>query len=77
MMKTNYLKEFMNSIPTGEYKDVKDRIIKKCHITDDIWSNWLSGRTSIPELAKPIISEIVNRDVFAIENTTPVTVHGS
>lgn len=57
----------MDSIPVGDYKDVKDQIIEKCHITDDVWSNWLSGRTSIPELAKPIINEVAKRDVFETE----------
>ena len=64
-MKTNYLKNYMNSIPTGDYKDVTDRIITDCRITRDIWRNWMSGRTSIPTLAKPIINEIAGYDIFA------------
>ena len=57
-MKKTYLKQFMASVPTGDYKDVKDRIIDECRITGDIWANWLSGRTAIPPLAKEKIEQI-------------------
>ncbi len=64
-MNKNYLKKFMESIPNRDYKATKDGIIKKCHITDYVWSNWLSGRTNIPELAKPVINEIAGFDIFS------------
>ncbi|MDH6355439.1 hypothetical protein M2132_001782 [Dysgonomonas sp. PH5-45] len=64
IMNKTYLKQFMNSIPMGIYKDTKDQIIEECHITEDIWVNWLSGRTRIPELAKPVINKIAGRNIF-------------
>lgn len=66
-MNENYLKKYMNSIQMGCYKSVKDTIIKKCSITDDIWRNWLAGRTNIPNLAKPIINEVAGSDIFSKE----------
>lgn len=63
------LKEFMESVPHKDYKRIKDLIILECKITDDIWANWLTGRTKITELAKPIIIKIAERDIF---NETPI-----
>lgn len=64
-MSKNYLKTFMEFIPSKDYKKIKDKIINQCHITNDVWGNWLSGRTEIPELAKPIINSIAGFDVFS------------
>ena len=61
---SNYLKDFMQSVPVSDYNDVKQEIIEQCHITDAIWKNWLQGRTRIPELAKPIIKEIAGNPIF-------------
>lgn len=60
----NHLKKFMNSIPIVRYKGVKDEIVSKCHITDDIWRNWLTGRTPIPPLAQDVIRDIAGYDIF-------------
>lgn len=68
-MDKNYLKVFMESIPNKDYKTKKDDIVEKCHITDSVWSNWLSGRTAIPELAKPIINEVAGYNVFQTAKT--------
>jgi len=71
-MKTNYLKNYMNSIPTGKYKNIRDLIISECCISDGVWKNWLSGRTSIPVLAKPIINEIAGYDIFTEKEAAQV-----
>ena len=72
-MKKNYLKNYMDSIPMGDYRDIKDLIILKCCITDSIWKNWLSGRTAIPELAQPIINTIAGRNIFEGDIVQPQT----
>ena len=53
----------MKCLPYGEYYSVKHEIITECHISSDIWKNWLSGRTLIPELAKPIIKAILDNKI--------------
>ena len=57
---TNYL----NGIPFGDYKKTCDKIIAECKINPEIFKNWKSGRTAIPELAKPIIEEIARKTIF-------------
>lgn len=63
----NELKDFMESIPMKDYKYIKDDIVKECYITDDVWKNWLSGRTCVPPLAKHIINRIAKQEVFEIK----------
>jgi len=63
----NYFREYMRSVPNGEYCSIKNKIITKCHISDEIWRNWLNGRTAVPKLAKPIIEEIAGRKIFEID----------
>lgn len=60
----NQLKSFMESLPRGNYKRIKDQIIKDCFISEAVWKNWLSGRTRVPELAKPIINSVAERIVY-------------
>ena len=62
--KKKQLKTFMESVPHKDYKRIRDLIIEECKITDDIWGNWLTGRTKITELAKPIITKIIEKDIF-------------
>ncbi len=42
----------------------KSVIIRKCSITEDIFYNWLTGRSEIPQLAKPIIEQVVGVALF-------------
>jgi hypothetical protein len=60
----NDLKHYMNTVPYGQYSEVKRRIIKACFVTEEVWANWMKGRTSIPYLAKEKINEIAGRDIF-------------
>ncbi|MDR2004272.1 MAG: hypothetical protein LBQ74_14680 [Prevotella sp.] len=73
--KENALKTFMDNVPMGRYKDIKDEIIAACYISESTWKNWLSGRTAIPELAKLEINRITGEKVFEIEKV-PAN-HGS
>ena len=59
-------KERMYGLPYIEYCEVKQDIISKCVITSNVWKNWLNGRTAIPELAKPIIKEILDKRISVI-----------
>jgi hypothetical protein len=67
-MDSTKLKLFMDSIPIGEYWYIKNQIIVRCKITPQILKNWRNGRTSIPELAKPIIEEIAGAKIFMDKN---------
>lgn len=53
----------MKKLPSDEYYTIKQEIISNCRITNSIWRNWLSGRTSIPLLAEPIIQEIIDANL--------------
>lgn len=57
----NKFRNFMLSVPYGQYEEVKSQIIAKCHINNSIFNNWNIGRTQVPPLAIPIIEEIAKK----------------
>ncbi|MDR1718015.1 MAG: hypothetical protein LBS20_19435 [Prevotella sp.] len=67
--KENALKTFMDAVPMGRYKDIKDEIIAGCYISEYTWKNWLSGRTQVPELARLEINRIAGMKIFKIKKT--------
>lgn len=69
-MKTNEINQFRNwldSIPTGDYNDVRLRVIEECLINDQIFRHWKAGNSKVPNLAKPIIEEIAGKPIFNTE----------
>jgi hypothetical protein len=58
------LKLFMESLPTKDYKRIKDEIIEGCFISESTWKNWLCGRTRVPYLAKPVINRIAKKQIY-------------
>lgn len=58
------LNRFLNSIPYGEYKSVRKKLIHGCKVPDYIFANWKSGVAKIPTLAKDKMEEIAGRKIF-------------
>lgn len=46
------------STPLSKVEEVRQQIIDKCFITRNIFYDWLSGRTEIPELYLQTIKQI-------------------
>ncbi|MDU1906436.1 MAG: hypothetical protein E6772_16825 [Dysgonomonas sp.] len=57
-------KKWMDSIPYGDYSDVRARVIKECKIPASTYGNWRNGTCSIPPLAKDVIVNIATWDIF-------------
>ncbi len=55
------LKNAYNKIPRTNKEKIKirNKLVTKCGISTSIFYNWLRGATEIPELAKPVISEVM------------------
>ena len=66
MEKKNALREWVYSLPYSEVNQKRDEIITRCKITPYVWLNWLAGRTPVPELAKPVVNDIANKNVFEV-----------
>lgn len=53
----------MNQVPYGCYTPIKHEIISRCLISDNVWKNWLRGRTPIPPLALREIKQVFDKNV--------------
>lgn len=58
------LNDFLNSIPYGDYKNMRKKLITGCKVPDYIFANWKSGVAKIPPLAKDKMEEIAGRKIF-------------
>lgn len=65
-------KKWMDSIPYGEYNDMRLRVINECKITPATYGNWRNGSCSIPPLAKEKLINIAAKDIFNEEETAQV-----
>lgn len=65
--KTNVLKDYLEELTVVDYYEKRKEIITKCKINNQIFRNWKNGITQVPELAKPIINQIANHEVFKLE----------
>lgn len=65
--KTNALKDYLEELTVVDYYEKRKEIIAKCKINNQIFRNWKNGITPVPELAKPIINQIANYEVFKLE----------
>jgi len=63
----NYFGEWLKSIPVGEYENVKKKIIRDCHITDQIFRHWKCGNSKVHVLAHNIINDIAGREIFKLD----------
>ena len=64
MLKENSFRQWLDSIPTGEYPEIRKRILNDCIIKDYVFKNWRNGITKIPPLAKEKINSIANKNIF-------------
>ena len=58
------LKAYLDSVPRGKYTETRKKIAKECFVTDGVLVHWLSGRTQIPPLTKPVIEKIAGEKIF-------------
>lgn len=52
------LRDWLNSVPYGEYNAVRARMVAECMVTKQIFANWLYGLSRIPNLAKLAINTV-------------------
>lgn len=52
------LRDWLNSVPYGEYNAVRARMVAECMVTKQIFANWLYGLSRIPNLAKSAINSV-------------------
>ena len=64
---TNLFADWIGSIPVKDYDSTRKAIIRRCHITPQVFRHWKNGNSAVPELAKPIINEIAGYNVFTIQ----------
>lgn len=60
------LRDWLASVPFGEYNKMKDRLVSVCMIDRSKLANWLYDRARIPALHKTAINA-VTREVSGIE----------
>lgn len=60
------LRHWLDSVPRGEYNNIKRRIVEVCIIPPYTLNNWLHGLCRIPNLAKREINR-VTLEVSGIE----------
>ena len=60
------LSTFLLNLTINEYNLKKSQIITNCGISTQVFNNWRSGRTEIPNLAKREINKIAKCDVFEL-----------
>lgn len=66
-------KNWMDSIPYGEYSDIRQRVIDECKINPPTYGNWRNGSCTIPPLAQDVINEIAGYNIFA--DASPINQH--
>ncbi|MFN8255460.1 MAG: hypothetical protein U0W24_07210 [Bacteroidales bacterium] len=52
---------------------IRNRIAFECKVSTAIVYNWLTGQTSVPELAKPVIAKIMQIPVSELFEETILT----
>lgn len=78
MSKENFItdnkkfKDWIDSHPVKDHKDVIDLVIEKCKITKYTYQNWRNKNITIPPLAKDVINEIAGYDIFTEKEAAQV-----
>ena len=63
----NLFKEWIDSIPVGNYKDIRKRVIKECRIKEQVFRHWKIGTVKVPPLAQEKINLIAGEEIFKLE----------
>lgn len=61
---TEKLRAFMMYLPYCMYNKARKQIVDACMIKPYTFSNWISGKARIPELAKQKINEVTGQQIF-------------
>jgi len=74
------LRDWLNSVPYGDYNTIRSRMVAECMVSKQIFANWLYGLSRIPRLAQHTIN-IVAKDyngttVFNIQELASTGVDG-
>jgi len=67
MTTINHFKNWIDAIPNGEYRIIRNRIISECYITPQIFRHWKIGTVRVPPLAQEKINAIAGREIFKME----------
>jgi hypothetical protein len=59
-------KEWINSIPVGEYQNTRLRVCIKCDWNVHKWQNKFNGKVKFTKLEKLAINEIAGKQVFNV-----------
>lgn len=54
-------------IPQGQVHSIRERIMRKCAISQDVFYNWMKLRTEIPDLALREIELVAKEPIFSSE----------
>jgi len=52
------LYKWMDRVPAGDVKSVKEEILRVCIVEDHIFRNWKSGATRVSPLEKKTINQV-------------------
>ena len=67
MTTINHFKNWIESIPVGEYSAIRSKVIADCYITPQIFRHWKIGSVKIPPLAQEKINAIAGKEIFKME----------
>ncbi len=74
------LRDWLNSVPYGEYNVVRARMVAECMVKKQIFANWLYGISRIPTLAKSVINSVARNyngtTIFNIQELAGAGVEG-
>lgn len=74
------LRDWLNSVPYGEYNAVRARMVAECMVSKQIFANWLYGLSRIPNLAKSVINSVAKNfngtSIFNIQELAGSDVEG-
>ena len=60
----NKFRLWFDTIPTGEARATKWKVINDCKITEQIFKHWKCGNSKVPPLAQGIINTIAGKIIF-------------
>ena len=55
------LRDWLNSVPYGDYNAIRDRMVSECMVSKQIFKNWRYGLCRIPNLAKSAINAVAQK----------------
>lgn len=65
--KNKRFRAWWQEIPQGQVHNIRERIMRKCAISQEVFYNWMKLRTEIPDLALREIELIAKEPIFSSE----------